>query len=72
MLGKGFQDTTRSQIGNDMTISAVYTYDEGKPFVLIVLLDFAELAYSLVLFFYCSFLFNSFGGSTLGALFEYE
>ena len=57
-----------------MTVSAVHTYDEGKPLILVVLLDLAELAYSLILFFnsYFSFLFNSLGGSTLGALFEYE
>lgn len=57
---------------NWMTVSAVHTHDEGKPFILVVLLDLAELAHSLVHFFYCSFLFNSLGGSTLGALFEYE
>ena len=57
-----------------MTISAVHTYDEGKSLILVVLLDLAELAYSLVLFFNCyfSFLFNSLSGSTLGALFEDE
>ncbi len=57
-----------------MTVSAVHTYDEGKPLILVVLLDLAEFAYSLILFFnsYFSFLFNSLGGSTLGALFEYE
>ena len=53
-----------------MTVSAVSTYDEGKTLILVVLLDLAKLTYSLVLFFYCSFFFDSLGGSTLGALFE--
>ena len=56
-----------------IAVSATHTYDEGKTLILVVLLDLAEFAYSIVLFdSYLSLLFHSLGASTLDALLEDE